>query len=467
MNFTSKLRNAVPLLNRYRCFVCQKWKHNACFSKNQLGTYTYKIAAGQSVDGVSSHLRCRLCTGGQSNELTCQRCGNTYPLDGFSKQARSNGGSKWCKSCTSWKESQEPGVTTAPAVSTDIAPDEQDMYATTATNEDDGGALSDPEAGGAYSDDDYESYNYGYPSIAGSQLETTSIADAVPYQGLGALSLSGASENRAPLGQVHMLLFPFAKLTKVNRLPSRGSAGGALSMSGASENPTEGTPFGLPMRSLAGGAGDVPTYNAYDSQGNSHQKARIPSETTSMSSNTTVAPGGWAKPIKTIGQKTITPVVVPATRRGYASDSDDEMYKNCVCLKSKSSSSFSNAELQTYKHKKLMGEDVELVTASLRCLQCTGSSAQAFQYQGRCGQVLAFGNYSKQARRIGSSSLCKSYTKSRTSCYNRPAVAADVDPDKQEVGGGLKSTNTHEDNIGALSDLEAGAGSDDEDYYGV
>jgi hypothetical protein len=96
-------KNGVKLLDRYRCFVCQKWKHNALFSKKQLGTYTYKIASGQSVDGVSSHLRCMLCNGGQSTELKCQGpCGLVRALDGFSKQARSNGGSQWCQACTAY-----------------------------------------------------------------------------------------------------------------------------------------------------------------------------------------------------------------------------------------------------------------------------------------------------------------------------------------------------------------------------
>ncbi|KAN0113024.1 Stc1 domain containing protein [Hyaloscypha variabilis] len=282
MNFTSKQKNGVPLLDRYRCFVCQKWKHNALFSKKQLGTYTYKIASGQSeINGVTAHLRCMLCNGGQSTELKCQGpCGLVRALDGFSKQARSNGGSQWCQACTAWKEAQEPGVTTAPAISTDIAPDEQDTFATTTSNEDDGGALSDPEAG-AYSDDDYDSYSYAGTAASEVSAGVRTNFSEVPYQGFGALSLSGASENQ-----------------------------------------TENIPFGLPSRVPAGN-----TYTAYDHQGHAPVKQRTSSETASQASNATVAPprsSKWAKPAKTVEPKTTTPVAVPP-RRGYASDSEDEM----------------------------------------------------------------------------------------------------------------------------------------------
>ncbi|PMD44989.1 hypothetical protein L207DRAFT_577936 [Hyaloscypha variabilis F] len=306
MNFTSKQKNGVPLLDRYRCFVCQKWKHNALFSKKQLGTYTYKIASGQSeINGVTAHLRCMLCNGGQSTELKCQGpCGLVRALDGFSKQARSNGGSQWCQACTAWKEAQEPGVTTAPAISTDIAPDEQDAsedttsktFATTTSNEDDGGALSDPEAG-AYSDDDYDSYSYAGTAASEVSAGVRTNFSEVPYQGFGALSLSGASENQTeniPFGQVLAFLLLIHK-TNRNRLPSRVPAGN--------------------------------TYTAYDHQGHAHVKQRTSSETASQASNATVAPprsSKWAKPAKTVEPKTTTPVAVPP-RRGYASDSEDEM----------------------------------------------------------------------------------------------------------------------------------------------
>jgi hypothetical protein len=104
-----------------------------------------------------------------------------------------------------------------PAVTSDVAPDEQDIFATTATYEEEIGALSDPEAG-AGSDDDYDYPSYGYPGkndihdagkilmryigTAASDLDATSSAGirtnyvAVPYHGLGALSLSGASESQ-------------------------------------------------------------------------------------------------------------------------------------------------------------------------------------------------------------------------------------------------------------------------------
>ena len=99
-----------------------------------------------------------------------------------------------------------------------MAPDEQDIFATATTYDEDAAAFSDPEAG-AGSDDDYYDYpSYGYPGkndihhpgnfltryigTAASDLYATSSAGvrtnyvAVPYHGLGALSLSGASESQ-------------------------------------------------------------------------------------------------------------------------------------------------------------------------------------------------------------------------------------------------------------------------------
>ena len=46
-------------------------------SKN---SYTNKVATGQSINGYTARLRCLACAG-QSNELKCLRCGNTYALD--------------------------------------------------------------------------------------------------------------------------------------------------------------------------------------------------------------------------------------------------------------------------------------------------------------------------------------------------------------------------------------------------
>ncbi|PMD29887.1 hypothetical protein L207DRAFT_592937 [Hyaloscypha variabilis F] len=68
---------------------------------------------------------------------------------------------------------------------------------------------------------------------------------------------------------------------------------GALSLSGASGDQTENIPFGLPSRVPAG--------------------------------NTYTASSKWAKPAKTVESKTTTPVAVPP-RRGYASDTEDEMW---------------------------------------------------------------------------------------------------------------------------------------------
>jgi hypothetical protein len=78
----------------------------------------------------------------------------------------------------------------------------------------------------------------------------------------------------------------------------------------------------------AGAAVNAPTYTAFDSAGHPHVKQRIPSDTASQAS--TVAPlknSKWAKPAGRRNEpKMTTPVVPPpARRRGYNSDSEDEM----------------------------------------------------------------------------------------------------------------------------------------------
>ena len=99
-----------------------------------------------------------------------------------------------------------------------MAPDEQDIFATATTYDEDAAAFSDPEAG-AGSDDDYDYPSYGYPGkndihdpgnyltgyigTAASDFDATSSAGvrtnyvAVPYHGLGALSLSASSESQS------------------------------------------------------------------------------------------------------------------------------------------------------------------------------------------------------------------------------------------------------------------------------
>jgi len=88
-------------------------------------------------------------------------------------------------------------MTTQPSVSTEIAPDEQEMFDTSSGGfgGDETGAMSDPE-GGFGSDDEYDDYANAYSAL-GSQLEVASSVPAVPSQGLGALSLSGISETQA------------------------------------------------------------------------------------------------------------------------------------------------------------------------------------------------------------------------------------------------------------------------------
>ncbi|KAL5321646.1 hypothetical protein ACEPPN_009606 [Leptodophora sp. 'Broadleaf-Isolate-01'] len=219
---TSAQRRNVPLLDKYRCRVCEKWKEPASFSNKELGDYTFKYANGARPNGITAKLRCRVCSGGSVTEKQCEgACKMWKDLQKFSKSARSNGGSQSCMACTLWVESQEPGMVTqnpptgdGPAGDDD---DDDDNWTASAT-------FSDPEAGD--SDSDYEDFARTTTSTTGSNNTTRVPAPApgarqtptiitssvgprnhidVPYNGLAGLSLNG-SKNTSNPGTNHTMV---------------------------------------------------------------------------------------------------------------------------------------------------------------------------------------------------------------------------------------------------------------------
>ncbi|KAH8811759.1 Stc1 domain-containing protein [Xylogone sp. PMI_703] len=121
---SSAERKSVKLLPKYKCRICEKFKHPASYSKKELNSYTNAIANRIPVTAITARLRCRECAGNQVNELQCEGpCGIWKDLESFSKNQR-GGGAHWCMECVLWKESQEPGVLTRAAPNQELDVDE-------------------------------------------------------------------------------------------------------------------------------------------------------------------------------------------------------------------------------------------------------------------------------------------------------------------------------------------------------
>lgn len=123
---------------------------------------------------------------------------------------------------------------------------------------------------------------------------------AVPYKGLGALSLSGGAQNQNENSR---------NATQSPHAASRGGDGSAAPASTQRQAPI--------------------SFTAYDPNGRSHTQQRVPSETTSEASNATVVPArsnNWAKPTgsRNAAPRFTTPAAVQP-QRGYESSSEDEM----------------------------------------------------------------------------------------------------------------------------------------------
>ena len=68
------------------------FKAPADFSNKEIKDYQFKKVAMPHINGVTAKLRCRPCAGEQVHELQCEGpCGETKPLDCFSKAQRTRG----------------------------------------------------------------------------------------------------------------------------------------------------------------------------------------------------------------------------------------------------------------------------------------------------------------------------------------------------------------------------------------
>ncbi|KAG9248159.1 Stc1 domain-containing protein [Calycina marina] len=156
------------IADQFKCKHCMKWKSNTNFSNNEIKKFQakyYNSHPNRRTDGQSAELRCRPCCGEQVHELTCEgQCGETKPLEEFSKTQRTRG-AKWCEECVKWKDRQEIGITVDAATAAQRSPDEvvaqADAAKTPARNYSQSYAAN-PEYGNEEddSDDDYD-YTYG------------------------------------------------------------------------------------------------------------------------------------------------------------------------------------------------------------------------------------------------------------------------------------------------------------------
>ncbi|KAG4429071.1 hypothetical protein IFR05_015445 [Cadophora sp. M221] len=370
---TAAQRRNVPLLDKYRCRVCEKWKEPASFSNKELGDFSYKYVNGSRPNGVTANLRCRVCSGGSVTEKQCEgACKMWKDLQKFSKSARSNGGSQSCKACTLWVETQEPDMVTqnpptgdGPAGDDD---DDDDHWTASAT-------FSDPEAGD--SDSDYEDFARTVQTTQHESLPQLQELDRPP-QLSQALNIG---TNRT------MVTANLSALTMsgTRRLPGSAAISGSGAASGiGSRNTLNQTQFDIKSQSSVSnpyensssaqgavwGAVDarrrpeapvVPiNFNGWDNRGVQHVQQRFPSQSTSQiqsqasTSSTprlvsapapvptaTAAPkpprsSNWAKPI---GSRS-TPVVFPSVgagpgpqsrpltedREDVDDDSEDDLY---------------------------------------------------------------------------------------------------------------------------------------------
>ncbi|KUJ18292.1 uncharacterized protein LY89DRAFT_45047 [Mollisia scopiformis] len=165
---TSEKHRRVQLPKSFQCRLCKLFKEPGQFSNKEINTYTYKVAAGHTVNRTSAQLRCRQCSGGQLHELKCMGpCGKYLDLQSFSKSARTTGGSGWCQPCVLWKEAAQHDLTPQAPPQGDLAPDEDgDANFEPFPNNSNASYYSDPEAGDGSDYDDYPVARSVAPSVA-------------------------------------------------------------------------------------------------------------------------------------------------------------------------------------------------------------------------------------------------------------------------------------------------------------
>jgi hypothetical protein len=87
-------RRQVPLIEKFRCNVCEKVKSPNLYSQRELDKYRILYLRGKRPTFENAKLRCRTCTGDVRAEMPCKGyCGLYKPIDEFSKSARLTGGS--------------------------------------------------------------------------------------------------------------------------------------------------------------------------------------------------------------------------------------------------------------------------------------------------------------------------------------------------------------------------------------
>ncbi|RFU26038.1 hypothetical protein B7463_g10306, partial [Scytalidium lignicola] len=248
-------RKSIKLLPKYKCRICEKFKHPAGFSKRELNTYTNSIVNRIPVTAISARLRCRECSGNQVSELQCEGpCGTWKDLESFSKNQR-GGGAHWCMECVMWKEAQEPGVLTRAAPNHELDADEVTQHH----------ADSDPEGDGDTDEDDPEVPLPYHPTRS---ARTRSLMEDIPSN-----SRISRRAIRAQPGSVPPHLQSEENMSVV--------ADGQSTVS----NPYEGQDTVSTVSGWTAADARRRTFNAYDPSGNLHVQ-RHPASTVGLTPST-------------------------------------------------------------------------------------------------------------------------------------------------------------------------------------
>ncbi|KAL1875349.1 hypothetical protein VTK73DRAFT_10083 [Phialemonium thermophilum] len=120
------LSHGDGLPDKIKCELGGEWRPLSQFSKSQLRKYRISVRSNKTVIPSNSKISCRVHKGGSPNELQCEGPCNTWrALQFFSKRTRADG-INWCKECTEWAQSIEPGAIPPPPPLADRSPDEEE-----------------------------------------------------------------------------------------------------------------------------------------------------------------------------------------------------------------------------------------------------------------------------------------------------------------------------------------------------
>ncbi|KAI9832352.1 MAG: hypothetical protein M1826_002038 [Phylliscum demangeonii] len=108
-------RKIGPLPPKIKCARCKKIRNKDAFSNRQLGLLGQSgRRGGMTVAATHPTIKCRLCTAGQTTELTCIICTDTKALAEFSKAQRRDPDRARCLNCVLLHVQTEPGMTIIP-----------------------------------------------------------------------------------------------------------------------------------------------------------------------------------------------------------------------------------------------------------------------------------------------------------------------------------------------------------------